>query len=377
MDCAEGQQEGCVGRRVTAPQALGVYIFAGGFTLGIRKHFQVDTHFEDGTFGVATSKHNGVIQEAFTDPATWPKERYRNVPLIYGNPPCAPWSAAGHLPKQKEKLAAHGATQKYELDPRVECVRKQFALLEELEPTIWVWESVARAYSTGRPFVDALTARAQALGYAVTHVLVNGKYCGAPQERRRFFFVAHKVELPFVAPPLKVPHTVGDILSKMAYDTDPTIGQEHPDSKAKMTGTIAEFCKDMEPGEGGHEAFYKWLKRNGKEPELNDKGNVKGRPNFLMHRLQYDKVSGTIVSGTCLIHPEHNRFLTVKETQLLSGYPINYEFIGRDAYAQISKAVLPPVADWLGGIFRGGIDNNIPVFGATVRTVNYMKGPAA
>jgi site-specific DNA-cytosine methylase len=357
---------------VTQPSALGVYIFAGGFTLGIRKHFKVTTHFEDGPFGVATSKHNGIIDEAFTDPASWPKEQWRGVPLIYGNPPCAPWSAAGHLPNQKNRLAAHGAAQKYELDPRVECVRKQFSLLEELEPTIWVWESVARAYSTGRPFVDQLTARAIAKGYAVTHVLVNGLYCGAPQQRRRFFFVAHKVELPF-SHPGKAPQTVGDVLTPELYKEHPWVGEEHPFSKAKMTGTVAQFVNGMEPGEGGHERFYRWKKDRNEEVTLNDKGRVTGRPNFLMHRLAYDKVCGTIVSGTCLIHPEYDRFLTVAETQLLSGYPLEYVFEGRDAYAQISKAVLPPVADWLGGVFRSGIDNNIPVFGTTVRTVNYMK----
>lgn len=354
------------------PKALGVYIFAGGFTLGVMKHFDVVAHWEDGPFGTATVKHNLPSIEIHSHRDRWPVNdpRFQGIPLLYGNPPCAPWSAAGHLPKQKQRLAAGGATQKYELDPRVECVRRQFALLGQLRPNIWVWESVARAFSTGKPFVDALTAQALDLGYAVTHVLVNGLYAGAPQQRRRFFFVAHNLELPF-AHPGKPAQLVGDVLKSPRYD-QAVVTAEHPHSKAKMTGTIAEFCKDMAPGEGGHEAFYKWLERTGKQPELNDKGNVKGRPNFLMHRLDYEKTCGTIVSGTCLIHPEHNRFLTVKETQLLSGYPYEYEFQGNDAYAQISKAVLPPVGDWLGGICRAGVDAAVAA-APTVRHVNYMK----
>jgi site-specific DNA-cytosine methylase len=353
------------------PKALGVYIFAGGFTLGVRKHFDVVAHWEDGPFGTATVRHNMPEIDIHTDPNNWPVEapQYQGLDLLYGNPPCAPWSAAGHLPKQKLRLAANNVSQKYELDPRVECVRRQFALLERLQPKIWIWESVARAFSTGKPFVDTLTARALEQGYAVTHVLVNGLYAGACQQRRRFFFVAHKVELPF-AHPGKDPMTIGQVWAP--YDPE-WLREEHPRSKAKMTGTIAEFCHEMLPGEGGHEAFYKWHERKGTQPVLNDKGNVTGRPNFLMHRLHRDKVCGTIVSGTCLIHPDENRFLTVRETQLLSSYPATYEFQGNDAYGQISKAVLPSVGDWLGGICAAGINANVPIAAADVRAVNYLK----
>ncbi len=355
------------------PKALGVYIFAGGFTLGVRKHFDVIAHWEDGPFGTATVRHNMPEIEIHSNVNAWPvsDERFHRIPLLYGNPPCAPWSAAGHLPKQKIRLAANAVSQKYELDPRVECVRRQHALLGQLRPHVWIWESVARAYSTGRPFVDQLTLASQELGYAVTHVLVNGLYAGAPQQRRRFFFVAHDIELPFT-PPQKLPTTIGEAWAP--YDPE-WLREEHPRSKAKMTGTIAEFVHQMRPGQGGHEAFYEWHKGKGTEPMINDKGNVTGRPNFLMHRLSREKICGTIVSGTCLIHPEENRFLTVRETQLLSSYPHDYEFVGNDAYGQISKAVLPSVGDWLGGIARAGVDANTPITSTDVRTVNYMKGP--
>lgn len=357
----------------TRPKALGVYIFAGGFTLGVRKHFDVIAHWEDGPFGTATVRHNMPDIAIHSDVNRWPvnNSRFQRLALLYGNPPCAPWSAAGHLPKQKIRLAANAVSQKYELDPRVECVRRQFALLGQLRPHIWTWESVARAYSTGRPFVDALTQQALDLGYAVTHVLVNGLYAGAPQQRRRFFFVAHDIELPFSAP-TKKPQTIGETWAPY----DPAwLREEHGASKAKMTGTVAEFVHGMAAGQGGHERFYEWLKEKNEEPKLNARGNVAGRPNFLMHRLSRDKVCGTIVSGTCLIHPDENRFLTVRETQLLSSYPPDYEFIGNDAYGQISKAVLPAVGDWLGGICRVGVDANVPITEASVRHVNYMKGP--
>lgn len=355
----------------TTPNALGVYIFAGGFSLGIEKHFNILAHFEDGPFGTATVRLNRPDIPIFTNVPAWPADDliYQRLPLIYGNPPCAPWSTAGNLVNQKTKLANAGIGFKWEADPRVECVRRQFALLERLAPTMWVWESVAAAYSRGATFIADLAQRANDRGYAVTRVLVNGKWTGLPQERRRFFFVAHRVELPW-AHPGKSPPTVGEVIA-----LNPDAAEEHPDSKAKITGSIVNYIGDIEQGKGAIDAFNRWKEREHLPLELNKHGHVRGRPNFLCHRLHPGKPSGTIVSGTCLVHPHHDRFLTVKETQLLSGYPADYVFVGRDAYSQISKAVLPPVADWLGGILRAGYDAGVPVTEFTVRDVNFMKGP--
>lgn len=386
------------------PDALGVYIFAGGFTLGIAKHFNVRAHFEDGPFGTATVKRNLPHIDIYSDVERWPidvSEGFHGIPLLYGNPPCAPWSTAGNLVGQKAALANAGITHKWEADPRVECVRRQFALLEKLQPTMWVWESVAAAYSRGRSFIESLAQRANDQGYAVTRVLVNGKWTGLPQERRRFFFVAHKVELPWQHPGAKIT-TVEEALAPY-----PDAEVEHPDTKARITGNIVHYISDMQPGSGAIDAFRRWrdveeqkrrnelmrqlLEENRatnyvdgamadldvqiRADRLNKKGHQKGCPNFLCHRLHPKKPSGTIVSGNMLVHPTQDRFLTVKETQILSGYPATYEFVGRDAYAQISKAVLPPVADWLGGILRAGYDAAVPITKADLRDVNFLKAP--
>lgn len=356
-------------RRLTA---LGAYIFAGGFTLGMREHFDVVGHLEDGLFGVATSQHNLGV-EVHHDRLAWPVQRYAGVDVVYGNPPCAPWAAAANVPRQRDRLAGHGVTHRWEIDARVDCVRHQFALLGQLRPHVWAWESVARAYSIGRPFIDTLVMQAHELGYVVTLLRVDGAWCGLPQRRRRFFFVAHDVELPFEHPN-QVPPTVGDVLRPELYGPPHYIGEDHPITKAKMTGTVSEFVHGMRPGQGGIARFYEWAKAINRPVELTPTGKMKGRPNFLMGRLANDQVCGTIVSGTCLIHPDHDRFLTVKETQLLSSYPVSYEFIGRDAYGQISRAVLPKVGAWLGGVLKAGLEAAVPAdHGWPLREISYLK----
>ncbi len=352
---------------MTQPQALGVYIFAGGFTLGVRQHFDVVGHFEDGPFGAATSRQNlGIpVWDKLSD---WPAEDFKGVPLIYGNPPCAPWSAAGHLPKQKEKLGRQGATHKWEVDPRVECVRRQWALLPRLQPRVWVWESVERARTVGEGFVMDLAKQSNDEGYNVTLVRVDGQWTGLPQRRRRFFFVAHDVELNFQHPG-KQPKTIREAWT--------AAGLMKPDNGRGVAATerYTSLMNEMKPGESMQEAWERKRLREGREMELNKHGHVKGRPSFLCHRLDYDAISGTIVNGSVLVHPEYDRHLSVLETQVLCGYPVDYEFVcpTGEAYAQISKAVMPSTGEWLARHIRAGIDADVRILTPRIDEVDFRK----
>src|SRR5260370_23897113 len=83
--------------RMSARTALGVYIFGGGFTVGVKRAgFRVLGHLEDGPFGVSTAKRNHpeLSGHIHTDPASWPLDQFGMVDFVYGNPPCAPWSQA-------------------------------------------------------------------------------------------------------------------------------------------------------------------------------------------------------------------------------------------------------------------------------------------
>lgn len=348
-------------------KALGVYIFAGGFTLGVRKHFDVQAHFEDGPFGTATVRHNMPDIPIYTNPDDWPADQYAGIDLLYGNPPCAPWSAAGTAPRQKERLAAQGVSHRWEVDARVECVRKQFALLERLRPTFWVWESVERAYSVGADFVKALTERANAIGYQVTWLRVDGRWTGLPQRRKRFFMVIHRVAFK-PKHPGKQPLTVREAWA----------GMLHPGDVPRHSPKYVEIYKEMQEGEGAQEAWERKRQREGRDYEFNDRGQIKGRPGFLNHRLIHDSFSPTIVNGQSLVHPVEHRPLTVLETQLLSGYPANYVFKCRmgEAYAEISKAVLPPVGEWLAGEIRTALEANEPFDpNVPVQDIDYRKPP--
>jgi DNA (cytosine-5)-methyltransferase 1 len=334
-------------------KALGCYIFAGGFTVGVKRAgFDVVGHLEDGPFGVATSKlnHPELADKVWTDPERWPLDQMKDegIDFVYGNPPCAPWSQAGMSPTQKRGVADNW----WEHDPRVGCVYQMFDVLEKVRPKVWAWESVARAAVAGRPLIDSLAARAAALGYACSIVLLNGADAGVPQDRKRVFVVFHNVGVPWQMTP--VPRkTVREALADIVA-TPEEVAAALAQSKG-VTKTYKEMREHVAPGAS---LAIEFNKLHGTTYEKGHR--VAGRPAFLYRRLSWDQLAFTTTGAARHFHPDEPRLLTVSEQAALCGYPAGYRWHGNAsaAYEQMSKAVLPSAGEWLARNVRAGIEAN-------------------
>ena len=335
------------------PTALGCAIYAGGFTLGIDKHFHVKAVLEETPYGVNTARHNFPHIPIYVGQENWPIGRFKSEPapdLIYGNPPCAAWSING----KKGDWAA---------DVRVQCTERHFDLLRELKPKIWVWESVVRAFEIGRSFVDDLTREAMRLGYSVTYLLHDAQYCGAPQVRRRFFMIAHTVTLSLPSPSwTKV--SAADVLKTVK----PMIYSDH--RKTEVTLFPPSVLSGMKPGE----RLNKLWERHNPESDrtIKSNGQVKGRPSFGHVRLPLEGPCGATV-GYHMVHPTEHRWLAVNEIQALAGFPQSYVFKGSGELSQIARGVTPYVAEWLSGHLRKSLKLAVPIAKPAVHLVDYRS----
>lgn len=318
--------------------AVGCYIFAGGFTLGVQKHFEVLCHLEDGTFGVETANLNFPMMEIFTDLDEWPLKELRDqVDFVYCNPPCAPWSATG--------ASTRKGTQQWKTDPRVACVHNAFNVLRKVRPRIWVWESVTPAFTRGWELVESLTKKAQRMGYSVTYFLTDAQLHGLPQRRQRFHLIIHDVKIKFTKPTGNVV-SVGEALRKMKRETI------YPCKKSTL-----RLIKKTKQGEGLRKTFD----RLNPDPVLNKKGEVKGRPVWMNFRLRAHLPSSTLIGACHAVHPTEDRFLTPEEHATLCGYPQTFGFVGdpRTWYKQAAQAVTEPMGDYLGQIMRRALLKNV------------------
>lgn len=315
------------------PTALGCYIFAGGFTVGVAKHFEVLAHFEQGPYGTETAAHNlpFLRGKIFTDPATWPVADYRKkVDFIYGNPPCAPWS-----------VCSAGRAVPWRLDPRVDCSRKLFALIEPMEPKVWAFESVRPTFSKGREFIDEMVLTAADRGYTATALMVNGIYHGVAQKRPRFFLVLSRIAIDWEPSRMTKLPTVGDAFAKKFATS--TLSKEGENSKFFMN-----LVRKTKQGQRCAALFNElYPERIAEAAKAGTK--VKQRPSFQNYRLDPKEPSCTLTGGAKQIHPTEHRLITVEESAALCGYPRDFKFIGPigKQYQQVAQAVMPPVGEYL------------------------------
>lgn len=324
------------GRR---PTALGCYIFAGGFTLGVRKHFDVLAHFEEGPYGTATAQHNipELRGHVYTDPSSWPTGDY-SPDFVYGNPPCAPWSAG-----------SHGRRVPWRLDPRTGCAQRLYALVDRMRPKVWAWESVRPAFTKGREMVDGFVSN-MPKGYTATALLVEGTRHGVPQRRPRFFLVLSQYDVPWEPTWVKKTPTAGAAIRGL------------PRKPAKdFPKNMVALAPHVEPGGKPVHVFNERNKRVVAKAAA-DGTNVPGRPPYLCRRIDGSTQSFTITGGPNFIHPTQDRWLSVPEQAALCGYPPGFEFLGsiNNQYAQVAQAVMPPVGGYIARMAAAAIKAKKP-----------------
>jgi DNA (cytosine-5)-methyltransferase 1 len=335
--------------------ALGYAIFAGGFTVGVSRVFDVVAHLEETKYGVATVRRNFPNLPVYVGKDSWPIAQLKAGPqldMIYGNPPCAPWSQAG-------RSTVQGAD--WRLDPRLSCVYDHFNLLETLRPRSWVWESVVPAFVKGRELVDELTLRALAMGYSVTYLLHDSQYLGVPQRRKRFMFVATDCRFDVDADAMTWETT--SALNALRVLNDP--GEPLDSNVSKYTYMLDK----VKPGEPLRDA---WFRENPEPRELNARGQRKNCPALSITRAPLDRPSGVVMHE--MIHPTEDRALSVKELALLCGYPPGYEFVGARDAGQVGRGVCPPVGEWLARQVARSLDLNERE-APTVRLIDVQRPP--
>jgi site-specific DNA-cytosine methylase len=326
-------------------RALGAYIFAGGFTVGVKRAgFDVTCHLEGSNYGVPTAKANWPELPVHFPEAAWPTDgpEVDALDFVYCNPPCAVFSPMG--------IVTTRGADSWRDDPRTSCWHHAFGLLERKRPRAWACESVPQAYTRGRPMIDDMTRRALEMGYSVTHLLLDAKWTGIPQSRKRFFLVCHRPsrltghQFNYAPPP-----TVGDVLATVPEPGHRTI-----------TTSRKDWYHLIENTPPGDRVVHTWERFHPEETrERNAQGKVKGRPSFQDRRLRADEVMGAWV-GDKFYHPTEHRHIGVNEAKAICGYPPEFIIAKSDMRgfgSLLARAVMPTVGEWLGRAVAATLGN--------------------
>ena len=342
---------------MTRLRAIGAYVFAGGFTLGVSRHFDVARVLEETKYGVATAQRNmpGIPHSVGVE--SWPLDVLRKEPwdFIYGNPPCAAWSQAGAATKKGRDWRS---------SPLVACTERHFELIETLRPTFWAWESVQQAWQRGEDFVRSLALRASDAGYSTTILLHNAEYLGVPQRRKRFFMVCHRVAFDPRPPEFEPGRTLEEALRGLNDPGEPL---------ERNLGKVRWLLDQVKQGENLSSA---WMRCTPPDQQVvGGRGQVVGRPPFTIKRARAGQPAPVVMHE--LIHPIEHRGLSIKELAILCGYPATYEFIDARDAGQIGRGVCPPVAEYLARETARAIALNKMETSPTFKVVDYTEPPGS
>jgi site-specific DNA-cytosine methylase len=326
-------------------KAVGVHVFAGGFTHGVKKAFDVPCQLETHGFGKETCEQIFDTEFINCDKAEdWPEI---DVPFVYGNPRCTGFSTitSGY------DETCHGAWAKQTQDIHDLCGYAAG------RADVVIWESVQQAFTVGRPLLDYLRDEIFVpKGYRIAHVFVNAMSFGNTQKRRRYFFVAYRNDKNFnITPPRISPYynTAFDALWPLkdneTWEMPP--GDEEYDFNAYWRLSESEkFVVPNLPNGWCMNAMarygFNYLHQRDKDVWTFRRSDMPFSLHCI-HRLNWLRPYPTIHSSCGRqIHPRFNRPVTVGEVATVMGWD-GLIPVGKFPFAQIAKGVSPMVGTWL------------------------------
>lgn len=324
-------------------KAVGIHVFAGGFTAGVKDVFDVVGQLEVHGLGVKTTEEVWGVPVHLSRPSDWPDVA---ADFAFGNPRCTGFSCvtAGYGEH------AHGPRAKQCQDIL------DFMGYSLSRFPVFVWESVQQAYTVGKPLLDELVVQCVDQGYRVAHVFVNARTFGNAQDRKRYFFVAYPKDKQFnVAMPAMYPYypVLWDVI---ADKRDSEVNEWHPatcdydeNSVVKISADEKQCLPHLATGWSLNQAVQYCHEYCPPKFQKIWDDRTSGMP-FSMHcvfRTSWLRPCPTLKnSAGRLIHPWHHRPLTIGELAACMGWRGRVP-TGPDPVSQIAKGIVPDVGTWI------------------------------
>lgn len=254
---------------------------------------------------------------------------------------CAPFS-----------VAAAGRATSWRHDPRLRFFHDIFGLLPDVEPEVLAIESVTQSWTKGKELVDTLARDAARWGYSTTVLLHNARHVGNVQNRKRVFYVFHKIAVDWDPPDFEPTLTVGRVLKGIKV----TAAERRRYPEVQLTGLRQRLWEESPPGGNLRNTYDELFPK----PKLNPNGTVQGRPGFLSYKLDPNRSGLVFIGSNHILHPTEPRALYPSEINALVGFPPDWrwpEELRTDRLSVFaSQGVSPTVGAWLAKGIRASLE---------------------
>jgi DNA (cytosine-5)-methyltransferase 1 len=353
---------------------------AGFFTLAALDHDTVACRTHELNFGAAgtLSLNRDLARFGPDDLLVLLGARPRRLFAVVGGPPCQGWSRVG----RGKIRSLEGCAASLLRDPRNHLYRRFLEYVDMLRPPLCVMENVPGMLSIeGQNVADAIVHHFAAVGYCCTYALVNARWFGVPQDRRRLIFLGVRrdvgirldtSELEAFARGFRretlglrdettVRHALGDL------PVIPCGTLEDPQPYRRGRGPVSSYAKLMREGCAGMVADHICRTHNSQDLAA-FRAMTEGMQYHELHarykryrddifkdkykRLYWSRPAWTVTAHfekDCYthIHPSQPRTISVREAARIQSFPDSFRFFGNmgDRFRQIGNAV-PPLMAW-------------------------------
>ncbi|MCP4248949.1 MAG: DNA cytosine methyltransferase [bacterium] len=336
----------CDGSRIRRTQptttgtlrALDLFSGAGGLTLGLKESgIEPIAAVECRAEAAETyKKHTPDANHYCTDIREVEFSKYRGAaPLVYGGPPCQPFSTGG---------LRKGTSDKRNMIPAF------LAAVEAVKPEVVLMENVpGLAVASRIHYLHDVLGQLTKLGYQTSYRVLNAAHYGVPQKRRRLFVIATRDRAfwfpkpthgPGTGTPMVPTSTVVHLDSPIGEPPDcPVVYAKYPDPRPSPYAgqlyngggrpiDLSAPCHTILASAGGYKTH--WVDTEEIAPRYNRHLRNGGKP-----------WEGAVPGA---------RRLTIEESALIQTFPSRMSFAGsRSAqYTQVGDAVPPLLATILG-----------------------------
>lgn len=323
-------------------RAIDLFAGAGGLSLGFESEgFSIPLAIEKDTWAKNTYNLNHIDKNCIeADITTLPDDFFQkyngNVDVVMGGPPCQGFSIAA-------------SNRRKEFDERNFLYRQFLRVVKLVAPKMVLIENVKEFIKyhlpNGELLIKDIVETLENLGYVCSYSVFELKDYGIPQDRKRTFLMAAKIDLvqtldlhELLKPFLKSPITLGEAISDLPQvepyqykEGDVLEYTKQPQNEFQMQ--LRNKCDKvynhipMQHTAKTVEKF-KFIMAHSKEEMPDDlKSRVRGNVNEISksafsqnHRvMDANKISPTITASfySSFIHPNQPRNLTVRELSLI------------------------------------------------------------
>lgn len=300
--------------------------------------------------------------------------RPRGLFAIVGGPPCQGWSTAGRGKLRSLDASARSLFH----DPRNRLYRRYLEFVDYFRPPICVMENVPGMLSIeGRNVAEAILTHFADIGYRASVALVNARWFGVPQDRRRLIFLGVRKDLrssiSAAALETYAARFRREVLGLPPHDT--TIWQAIGDLPSITHGThedpqpyraprkLSRYAQLMRRSSNGMLTDHVTRSHNAQDLEafaVMPQGGLYHQLDQRLKRyrddifkdkyrkLRWDALAGTVtahLAKDCYahIHPAQPRTVSIREAARFQSFPDDFRFFGNmgDRFRQIGNAVPP------------------------------------